>query len=210
VHPFGESGQPENAWEPEHFAFGLDSIKSTNVVENFGINDNLLEDAERHHLSEIPLTPLFTLAAGVACAETVASLTGLSIQLKPINDLYVEGRKLGGILTESLISENRCKALITGIGINIREHEDIQAGCALESRGHHPISLQRCIPQQLFDQWHPDALRKELCESIALAVDAQYQRLARGQASELLASYLQYKLPDVEMPEAVERVLASL
>jgi biotin-(acetyl-CoA carboxylase) ligase len=161
-------------------------------------------------IPEIPLTPLFTLAAGVACAETLASLTGLTIQLKPINDLYVEGRKLGGILTESLISENRCKALITGIGINIREHNEIQIGCDQENRGHQPISLQACIAPQLFNQWHADALLQELSQAIALAVNAQYQQLAQGQAQSLLAAYLTYKLPDVDLPEQVERVFLAL
>jgi biotin-[acetyl-CoA-carboxylase] ligase BirA-like protein len=157
---------------------------------------------------QIPLTPLFTLAAGVACAETLATLTGLTLQLKPINDLYVEGRKLGGILTESLISENRCKALITGIGINIREHESVQTGCAQENRGQQPISLQACIPPQIFNQWHADALMEELCQAIAVAVDEQYQKLAQGQAPALLAAYLSYKLPQVELPEAISALMA--
>ncbi len=155
----------------------------------------------------IPLTPLFTLAAGVACAETVATLTGLSIQLKPINDLYVEGRKLGGILTESLISENRCKALITGIGINLREHEAVQEGCTQDQRGHQPISLQACIAPQLFQQWHPAALMEELSQAIAMAVDEQYRRLAQGRTTELLAAYLRYKLPEIDMPDSIARLL---
>ena len=107
-----------------------------------------------HTQREIPLSPLFTLAAGVACAETIQELTGLGIQLKPINDLYVDGRKLGGILTESLISENHCKALITGIGINVFEHTAITDGCELEDRGNVPASLQGNIPSHLFSQWH--------------------------------------------------------
>lgn len=167
------------------------------------------EPATLATLSQAPLTPLFTLAGGVACAETLALLTGLTIQLKPVNDLYVEGRKLGGILTESLISENRCRALITGIGINVRDHAAIQAGCQQEDRGQRPISLQACIAPQLFNQWHPDALLEELSQTIAVAVEKQYQLLAQGQSRALLAEYLRFKLPEVDLPQAIAALIAT-
>jgi len=159
-------------------------------------------------LGQAPLTPLFTLAAGVACAETLMALTSLTIQLKPINDLYLEGRKLGGILTESLISEQRCRALITGIGINIRDHADVQDSCLIEGRGHQPMSLQTGVGPQIFSQWHPDALLEELSLSIAMAVEYHYRALIDGSTAALLSEYLRYKLPDVALPEQLERVFA--
>lgn len=168
-----------------------------------------LSQTSESNMAAVPLTPLFTLAAGVACAETLVSLTGLTIQLKPINDLYVEDRKLGGILTESLISENRCRALITGIGINIRQNEAIQAGCEQDNRGNHPTSLQHCIAPYLFSQWHLDALLEELSQTIALAVHAQYQQLMQGEAEALLANYLRYKLPEMDLPLEIQTLLAE-
>lgn len=178
--------------------------------ESNGEPDFAAVSADR--LAQAPLTPLFTLAAGVACAETLASLTGLSIQLKPINDLYVEGRKLGGILTESLVSDNRCRALITGIGINVREHPEIEAGCAQEEaqRGNRPVSLQACIAPQLFNQWQPEAILEELSHSIALAVEQKYRHLATGQAQQLLVEYRRFKLPEFALPEGLEALLGAL
>jgi len=167
------------------------------------------EEGDLARLSKIPLTPLFTLAAGVACAETLASLTGLTIQLKPINDLYMENRKLGGILTESLISENRCRALITGIGINVREHVAVQDGCRQEDRGHQPISLQACIAPQLFSQWHPDALLAELSERLAQALNERYRQLTAGQVQTLQTDYLRFKLPHTDLPDTVAALLAA-
>ena len=164
-------------------------------------------------LPDIPLTPVFTLAAGIACAETLETLTGQTIQLKPINDLMVEGRKLGGILTESLISENRCRALITGIGINVFRHDDVETHCETEHRGNHPTSLQSCLPPHLFAQWHPDALMRALCAAIPLRVDSLYHELILNVASdahplksdsptfsELLARYETFRLPDYPLP----------
>ena len=197
MHPNGD--------DPFHSANGWnESNESFNEAGPIWSNN---PGANTQQTGSIPLTPLFTLAAGVACAETVAALTGLTIQLKPINDLYVEGRKLGGILTESLISENRCKALITGIGINLREHEAVQDGCAQEQRGHQPISLQACIAPHLFQQWHPDALMEELSQAIAMAVDEQYRRLVQGRTATLLKSYHRYKLPEVDLPENIYKSL---
>ena len=65
----------------------------------------------------------FTRAAGVACAETLWERTRIDVGLKPINDLYVDGRKLGGILTEAVIELGCIRALITGVGINVRRAE---------------------------------------------------------------------------------------
>lgn len=159
---------------------------------------------------DIPLTPLFTLAAGVACAETIRELTGLAIQLKPINDLYVDSRKLGGILTESLISENHCKALITGIGINVFEHAEIAAGCQAEDRGNAPASLQGCIPGHLFAQWHGDAVMSELSLALAYAVTRCYRMLIEQGGSVILSEYRRYKIPELDFPPDCQSLLSTL
>ncbi len=62
----------------------------------------------------------FTLAAGVACAEVLHERYQVEVALKPINDLYVGSAKLGGILVESIVEKNLLRALVTGIGINLR------------------------------------------------------------------------------------------
>jgi BirA family biotin operon repressor/biotin-[acetyl-CoA-carboxylase] ligase len=65
-------------------------------------------------------TTMFSLAAGVACAEALADVAGVVVQLKPVNDLLAAGRKLGGILTEALIRGPTAHAVVTGVGINVR------------------------------------------------------------------------------------------
>jgi BirA family biotin operon repressor/biotin-[acetyl-CoA-carboxylase] ligase len=47
-------------------------------------------------------TMLLPLAAGVALAEAVEIVSGLRLDLKWPNDLYVAGRKVGGILAEAI------------------------------------------------------------------------------------------------------------
>ena len=62
---------------------------------------------------------LYTLASGIACAQACREVAGIDVRLKPINDLMVDGRKLGGILCESLVRGDHVVGLIIGIGINI-------------------------------------------------------------------------------------------
>ena len=63
-------------------------------------------------------TPILTLAAAVGCAEALASASGLDVRLKWPNDLLVGGRKLGGLLTEGLMS-GAGMVVVIGIGINV-------------------------------------------------------------------------------------------
>jgi BirA family transcriptional regulator, biotin operon repressor / biotin---[acetyl-CoA-carboxylase] ligase len=69
-------------------------------------------------------TRLITLAAGVALAEGIEAVTACRVDLKWPNDLYIERRKLGGILAEGAtsgtgISKSRVEAVVLGYGINV-------------------------------------------------------------------------------------------
>jgi BirA family transcriptional regulator, biotin operon repressor / biotin---[acetyl-CoA-carboxylase] ligase len=64
-------------------------------------------------------TALLTLAAGVAVAEGIGAAAGLPVQLKWPNDLYVGGRKLGGILAEAATTGGAVERAVVGFGINI-------------------------------------------------------------------------------------------
>ena len=59
-----------------------------------------------------------TLAAGVALAEAVATATGLSVDVKWPNDLYVARRKLAGILAEAA-GGGAEEQIVLGYGINV-------------------------------------------------------------------------------------------
>ena len=64
-------------------------------------------------------TTLYTIAAGVACAEAVATSVGVEVQLKGVNDLVVSAGKVGGILTEAHVEGGGLTAVIIGVGINV-------------------------------------------------------------------------------------------
>ncbi|MEA2461337.1 MAG: BirA family transcriptional regulator [Actinomycetota bacterium] len=62
---------------------------------------------------------LVTVAAGVACAEGIERITGLATKTKWPNDVLIDGKKVAGILCESLVSGDRFDAIVVGVGINL-------------------------------------------------------------------------------------------
>lgn len=66
-------------------------------------------------------TDLATLAAALAAAETLDSKCGVHTRIKWVNDLYLSGRKVCGILTEGSLEfeSGTLNSLIIGIGINV-------------------------------------------------------------------------------------------
>jgi len=70
---------------------------------------------------------LITLAAGAACASAIETIAGVNISLKWPNDLYLGGRKLGGILTEAAPyspSEHKIPFVVVGIGVNVNTRRE--------------------------------------------------------------------------------------
>ncbi len=58
----------------------------------------------------------------IQIAETIADIIkeryNILLEIKPPNDLYVNGKKIGGILTQTRLSGDNVKFLVVGIGIN--------------------------------------------------------------------------------------------
>lgn len=83
-----------------------------------------------------PNPSLLTIAAAAAVREAVAALTGIELQIKWVNDLFYNGRKAGGILTEAIsdLESGRISHAVIGIGLNLHtksfpeELQDIATG----------------------------------------------------------------------------------
>lgn len=66
--------------------------------------------------TELADTVLMTSAAAVAVRRAILSVTGKDTGIKWVNDLYLDGRKVCGILCELIGAE---KMMIVGVGINL-------------------------------------------------------------------------------------------
>lgn len=63
---------------------------------------------------------LATSAAAVATARAIEKVTSISVRIKWVNDLYLNGKKLCGILAESaLLPGGGLDYLVVGIGVNV-------------------------------------------------------------------------------------------
>ena len=73
----------------------------------------------RPHMSAVQATHL-TACAAVAAAETIEELSGRPAQIKWVNDILVNGRKVCGILTEASIDceSGMMQYVIIGLGVN--------------------------------------------------------------------------------------------
>lgn len=64
-----------------------------------------------------------TAAASVAACSAVEALTGIALSIKWVNDLYLEGAKVGGILTEAVTRPDGAHRMVVGLGINLTTTE---------------------------------------------------------------------------------------
>jgi BirA family transcriptional regulator, biotin operon repressor / biotin---[acetyl-CoA-carboxylase] ligase len=67
--------------------------------------------------------PLLTMLAGISAHAAIQAQTGLAPELKWPNDLLLNGKKIGGILTEMHAEPNQIKFVIVGIGINVNQEK---------------------------------------------------------------------------------------
>lgn len=67
-------------------------------------------------------TALITAAVSVCVAEAVEALTDCAVQIKWVNDLFVGGKKICGILTEAAVEfeTRRAEYVVVGIGVNLK------------------------------------------------------------------------------------------
>ena len=117
-----------------------------------------------------------TAAAAVAAAETIEELSGRETQIKWVNDIYMEGRKVCGILTEASIDcENAMmRYVVVGLGVNLRVPE-----------GDFPAEL-RAVAGAVFGSGGVPELR---CRLAAGILDRLWEYTARAADPEIFARY---------------------
>lgn len=118
---------------------------------------------------------LLTILAAVAVAEALER-SGVAIDVKWPNDLEINGRKLGGILVETEISDSRIQWAIIGCGINInwnpRTIPELTTRATSLS-----MELGHTIP------------RRPLLQALLTVLDRRYVELRLGARSALFAAW---------------------
>ncbi|MGA2888004.1 MAG: biotin--[acetyl-CoA-carboxylase] ligase [Terracidiphilus sp.] len=112
--------------------------------------------------------PLLPLAAGLAAAQAVRAVAGLTVDLRWPNDLLIGPRKAGGILVESRNGASGVAFAVVGIGINVHQRAfdsslstpatalDIEAGRRV-SRQDLLVSLLKSLEHETLGLLDPQA-----------------------------------------------------
>jgi BirA family biotin operon repressor/biotin-[acetyl-CoA-carboxylase] ligase len=151
--------------------------------------------------------PLLPLAAGLAAAQAIQEVAGVSIDLRWPNDLLIRERKTGGILveaqTESAPGGGRAAFAVVGVGINVHQREfapdlataatslDLEAGRRI-ARGALLLALLKFLERETDALMNSDA---------ALAIPERVERSS---------SWIRGRRVQVHGPQACEGVTAGL
>lgn len=114
---------------------------------------------------------LLTILAAVAAAEALET-AGVKIDLKWPNDLQIAGRKLGGILVETELSDNSVQWAVLGCGINVNWNPGEVPEIAATA-----TSLMVELGEPLS--------RRNLLQTLLMRLDARYTALRHGARSAL-------------------------
>ncbi len=114
----------------------------------------------------------FTLATALILREALATFGPTAelarrIRLKWPNDLILGGKKLAGILLESLIRQEKAEALIVGVGLNLNSDftasRDLNAVSCRDALGY-PVDRREFIPHfvKTFEVCYFDHIKNKL------------------------------------------------
>ncbi len=105
---------------------------------------------------------LLTLACAAAVSDVLQRYCREPIRIKWPNDIFVAGKKMGGILTESVFMGSRIERVLIGIGININQTEiqlDSYNSCSLADLSQSKFTreglLNECLKEIeiMYDHW---------------------------------------------------------
>ena len=96
------------------------------LSDDGGIYMSLLMPSSNLNVMEI------TPKAAALAADVLDRSIGLEVGIKWVNDLYINGKKLAGILTEGAFDENgNLRYFIVGMGINVYKNASLTANCPI-------------------------------------------------------------------------------
>lgn len=129
------------------------------------------------------LLNLATIYAGTAVSKAIEECCGLQTKLKWVNDVFVRGKKVCGILAEAVTGKNGIEAIVIGIGVNVKtpqggfpdEIKDIAGALDTDvSRAElcAAIADELIILSEL--DFYPEALEYYRARNMLLGMDVEY------------------------------------
>ncbi len=129
-----------------------------------------------------------TLVTGVSIIKAVRKTTGKPLGLKWPNDIYYEGKKAGGILTEMSAEADKINFVVVGVGLNVNSK-----GSELPPQA---VSLSEAAGREI--------PRIALAQALLREIENDYQRLKEGRFEDIAREWEEYSVT------TGQRVVASL
>ncbi len=125
---------------------------------------------------------VITLAASVAVVEAIKETQGIICGIKWPNDIILDGRKLGGILTELSAEPGHVNYVVVGIGINVNqdlEHFDYEI-------------RQKAVSLKMYD--NKAVQRSKLLGSILTSFEKLYKSVLLGKNKDIIDKWTEYSV----------------
>lgn len=120
---------------------------------------------------------LITLMSAVSCAEALKRSTDLDIRIKWPNDLILNNKKVGGILTELKIYKRKVIFAVIGIGLNVNVDIDF-----------YPQEI-RNVSTSLWKESGKIYSRSELIAEILNGLDYWYRVFKEGERFKIISEW---------------------
>ncbi|WP_370089259.1 biotin--[acetyl-CoA-carboxylase] ligase [Ekhidna sp.] len=148
-------GQRGNIWVAE---------PGKNVLMSVLLRPKFLSPQDQYYLN---------LIAGLAIVDTLKGFIHKSISLKWPNDVYVEDRKIAGVLIENNLRGSMLEYSVVGIGLNVNQSGfDIQTATSVYLAAGEKYQVQ------------------EVMEELLLHLEGWYLKLKNGDRSKIQDQYL--------------------
>lgn len=83
----------------------------------------------------------FSVLAGVNVAKSLSDYCKCPLKIKWPNDVYFEGKKLGGMIGKCFLENGKLASMIFGIGVNFGKIDSFDGG--------NPVSLEECANAEI-------------------------------------------------------------
>jgi len=139
--------------------------------------------AQKRSLPPFSLSAWLTQVSAVAVCEAICQATDVTPAIKWPNDLRIVGRKVGGILIETRLVDDRMRAWVVGVGIN-----------CLQQAGHFPPELSESATSLELATHHP-VDRVAVARELLKALDRRLALELWGQTEQVHRDWLAYAEP---------------
>jgi BirA family transcriptional regulator, biotin operon repressor / biotin---[acetyl-CoA-carboxylase] ligase len=127
-----------------------------------------------------------TMICSLALADAIEAITPLQVRLKWPNDILINGRKAGGILTELGLSGQQLVFVVVGIGLNVNVTFEAEAPAYSPDQApdtsRAPLVALAAVGTSLRRELGHEVPRLALLQQFLVNTECRYEALCRGQA----------------------------